>query len=432
MSSYQVIARKWRPQALHQLVGQEHIFNSLKNAIQTERIAHAYLFSGPRGVGKTSAARILAKSLSCEQGPGENPCQKCSNCIEITRGSSYDVLEIDGASNRGIDQIRELRDSVKYLPNKSRYKIFIIDEVHMLTDQAFNALLKTLEEPPAHIIFIFATTEPHKVKITIRSRCQHYHFKRIPRALIQQHLAKIAATEGITAEEQALFQIAKAGDGSMRDSQSLLDQVIAYSGNELTVKQVEEILDVFSDEFYIRFLTLLCQKDIVGLLTFLSSLIEAGEDLFHFSFGLIELFRNILIIKKAGSKQSKLLDIPDELIQELEKHIDNFSDEQTLEIINLLVDLNKELKKTVNQHYLFESCLFRLVNYENFIQPVVLLKKIAQLEQNILTANPDLEIEEIKVKKPLALAEETRPQAKTSSEQNSDQSSQNENQSIIL
>jgi len=399
--SYQVTARKWRPQLLDELIGQEHISHSLKNAIQSNRIAHAYLFSGSRGVGKTSAARIFAKSINCEIGSSAIPCQKCSNCIEISNGNSYDVLEIDGASNRGIDQIRELRDIVKYTPNKSRFKIFIVDEVHMLTDPAFNALLKTLEEPPDHVIFIFATTEPHKVKITIRSRCQHYHFKRIPTSLIQTHLGKIAKAESIDIEDRALFHIAKAGDGSMRDSQSLFDQVIAYTDKDINSKVVENVLGVFSEENYFKFLDLLVEKDITGLLKFLSRLIEGGENLFQFSLGLVEQFRNILILKKSGPEGSELLEIPAESIQAINKYIDCFSDEQILEIIKLLIALNQELKRVSNQQYLFESSLFRLVDYENFIQPTDILNKIETLENQIRRLSSGLEIEVIDKKKSL-------------------------------
>ncbi len=397
--SYQVTARKWRPQTLDELVGQTHIAQSLKNAIQSGRIAHAYLFSGPRGVGKTSAARIFAKSINCEKGSSAQPCQGCSNCVEISNGTSYDVLEIDGASNRGIDQIRELRENVKYVPNKSPYKIFIIDEVHMLTDQAFNALLKTLEEPPDHVIFIFATTEVHKVKIPIRSRCQHYHFKRIPTTLIQKQLQDIAKSEGLTIEDKALFLIAKAGDGSMRDSQSLFDQVIAYSDKDITSQQVHEILGILPEDYYHQSLDHLVEKDIIGLIQLVARLIENGEDLSHFTLGLIETFRHLLIIIKCGEKEAGLLEVPSETIESLKKYTDHFSDQQIIEILNLLIQLNQDLKKSIHHQYLFESYLYRLVNYENFIQPSVLLNKLTELEARISASHPGTYVEEVKSRK---------------------------------
>ena len=393
--SYLVTARKWRPQMLHELVGQQHISRALKNAIDTDRVAHAYLFSGPRGVGKTSAARIFAKSLNCEEGMSDMPCQKCSNCVEISNGSSYDVLEIDGASNRKIDDAREIRNNVKYLPSKSRYKIIIIDEVHMLTNEAFNALLKTLEEPPAHVIFIFATTEAHKVKVTIRSRCQHYHFKRIATSDIKSQLGVISKAEGVEIEDKALYEIAKAADGSMRDSQSLFDQVIAYSDKEITAEKVEEILGIFSEEYYTRFLDRLLDKDISGLLELISGLIQEGQDIVNFNLGLIDHFRSLIILKTSGEKDSAILDISRDTAESLGDYVERFTDQQLIEIINELMSLAQELKKAVNQHFMFESTLFRIVNYENFIQPAAILKKLEELEKSVLEGNPGVLVEEV-------------------------------------
>ena len=236
--SYVVIARRWRPQQFDEIIGQEHVSKTLSNAIANERIAHSYIFTGPRGVGKTTTARILAKALNCEKGPTATPCNDCASCKSITLGNSLDVLEIDGASNRGIDEIRNLRENIRYTPTQGKYKIYIIDEVHMLTKEAFNALLKTLEEPPEHALFIFATTEIHKVPATILSRCQRFDFRRIPLKTIMEHLQNICTQDKIDIEEEALLQIAKKADGSMRDSQSILDQIISYSGQRVTFDDV--------------------------------------------------------------------------------------------------------------------------------------------------------------------------------------------------
>ncbi|MBM2838973.1 MAG: dnaX [Deltaproteobacteria bacterium] len=227
--SYLVLARKWRPQVFEDVVGQEHVTRTLQNAIKTGRVAHAYLFTGARGVGKTSAARILAKALNCINGPTPVPCNTCEACREIAGGSSMDVFEIDGASNTGVDDIRELRENIKFPPIKCRYRIYIIDEVHMLSTNAFNALLKTLEEPPPHVIFVFATTDPQKIPVTILSRCQEFDFKRIPALLIQERLKGIAESEKIKITDRGLHIIAREADGGMRDAQSILDQVISFA-----------------------------------------------------------------------------------------------------------------------------------------------------------------------------------------------------------
>ena len=240
--SYQVFARKYRPQTFDDLVGQEHVTRTLKNAVEQNRLAHAYLFVGPRGIGKTSTARILAKALNCIHGPTVTPCGVCDNCKEIAAGNSLDVLEIDGASNNGVEQVRELRDNVRYAPAKGKYKIYIIDEVHMLTSQAFNALLKTLEEPPEHVKFIFATTEPQKLLPTILSRCQRFDLHRIPTNLIAQHLQFIAGKEKITLEPAAAHAIARGADGGLRDAESMLDQLVAFCGETIAES---DVLDVF-------------------------------------------------------------------------------------------------------------------------------------------------------------------------------------------
>ena len=240
--SYEVLARKWRPQQFDDVVGQDHVTQTLKNAITSERIAHAYLFVGPRGIGKTSVARIFAKALNCEEGPTETPCDKCDSCREIATGTNLDVIEIDGASNNSVDQIRDLRETVKYAPNHGTFKVYIIDEVHMLSNAAFNALLKTLEEPPPHVKFIFATTEPEKILATIVSRCQRFDLRRIPVGLIIDRLKGIAEAEGITIDDDALLAVARGAEGGMRDAQSALDQLISFCGKSI---KEENVLSVF-------------------------------------------------------------------------------------------------------------------------------------------------------------------------------------------
>jgi DNA polymerase-3 subunit gamma/tau len=295
--SYLVLARKWRPQTFDDLVGQEHITRTLANAIETGRIAHAFLFTGARGVGKTSSARIFAKALNCEMGPTPRPCNVCPSCTEITAGNSVDVFEIDGASNTGVDDIRELRENVKYLPSRSRYKIFIIDEVHMLSTSAFNALLKTLEEPPAHIKFIFATTEPHKLPITILSRCQRFDFKRIPLATIVDRLRHIVDQEGIAVSDEALTVVARKGDGSMRDSLSTLDQVLAFCGSEVRDEDVVTLLGVVDQRLLADLARAVLTGDTRMALDVVRQVDEFGYNFRQFCQELIGLFRSLLILK---------------------------------------------------------------------------------------------------------------------------------------
>ena len=259
--SYLVLARKWRPQLFDDLVGQEHVSRTLKNAITADRVHHAFLFTGARGVGKTSAARIFAKALNCQEGPTTQPCGVCPSCVEITNSRGMDVLEIDGASNTGVDDIRELRESIRYLPSQSRYKIFIIDEVHMLSINAFNALLKTLEEPPEHAKFIFATTEPHKIPITILSRCQRFDFKKIGLVPLQARLRTIADQENIEIADSGLAMIARSGGGSMRDALSTLDQAIAFCGNRVGDDELQSLLGLVSRALLLETIKAILERD---------------------------------------------------------------------------------------------------------------------------------------------------------------------------
>ena len=341
---YQVFALKWRPQDFDEVVGQEHIITNLKNAILKNRLPYAFLFSGPHGVGKTSVARILAKSLNCQQGPTIKPCQKCSNCIEITEARSLDVIEIDGASNRGIDEIRALRENVKFAPTKSRFKIYIIDEVHMLTTEAFNALLKTLEEPPSFVKFIFATTQPHKVIPTIISRCQRFNFKRIPLNKIIQQLKKIITQQNIQLSDEILLSIAKASQGSLRDAESLLDQVISFKGEKLSTEEVISVLGMVEIEILFSLTDLIIQKDPQGLIKFLNKIIQEGKDLGVLLSNLIEHFRNLLIAR-ISKQDFSILDLPLEVSQRLYQQSQAFSVEELISFFNALVNIQEMTKK---------------------------------------------------------------------------------------
>ncbi|MDZ7261147.1 MAG: DNA polymerase III subunit gamma/tau, partial [candidate division KSB1 bacterium] len=298
--SYLVLARKWRPLKFDEVVGQKHVIVTLENAIKSNRLANAYLFSGPRGVGKTTVARILAKAINCEQGPTVTPCNKCASCNEITESRSLDVFEIDGASNRGIDEVRNLRENLRYAPHKGKHKIYIIDEVHMLTTEAFNALLKTLEEPPPNVLFIFATTEPHKVPATILSRCQRFSFKRIPLSEIIQQLKTICQAEHIEIDEESLHLIAKKADGSMRDGQSILDQAVSFCGAKIQVQQVAELLGVIEQELFFELSDLIKRKDVKGGLALAERIFYEGYDVNEFLIGAAEHFRNLLVIKSSA------------------------------------------------------------------------------------------------------------------------------------
>ncbi len=298
--SYLVLARKWRPQTFSDLIGQEHVSRTLKNAIDTGRVAHAFLFTGARGVGKTSAARILAKALNCEKGLAPEPCNVCPACTEITAGTSVDVFEIDGASNTGVDDIRDLRDTVKYLPARCRFKIFIIDEVHMLSTSAFNALLKTLEEPPAHIKFIFATTEPHKLPITILSRCQRFDFKRIPLGVISAHLRHIVDRENVAISDAGLAMVARKGDGSMRDALSVLDQVLAFCGDSVSDEDIAQLLGVVDRRLLLESSRAVLAGDCRALLDIVNRVDSFGYNMRQFCQELIDHLRTMTIVKAVG------------------------------------------------------------------------------------------------------------------------------------
>ncbi|MBF0489635.1 MAG: DNA polymerase III subunit gamma/tau [Candidatus Omnitrophica bacterium] len=335
--SYLVLARKYRPQSFDELQGQEHIIKIFKQAIEANRIAHAFLFCGPRGIGKTSCARILAKSLNCEKGPTLQPCGTCFACQEIAKGNSFDVIEIDGASNRGIDEIRALRENVKFAPSYGRYKIYIVDEVHMLTTEAFNALLKTLEEPPPHVVFIFATTEANKVPATILSRCQRFDFKRISLETISHNLKEISQKEGVKIQDEALFAIAKAAGGSMRDALGILDQLSALGQKGVEASDVFSMLGIVEMEYLFALTDALVDKDCVQAMIVLNQIIDAGKDLKQLGKDVTEHFRHMMIAKIGGAALNNLIDYPKNVKERLASQANRTTVGAILKAIELLI-----------------------------------------------------------------------------------------------
>lgn len=359
--SYIVFARKWRPQNFDDVIGQEQVVKTLKNAIESGRLAHAYIFAGPRGVGKTSAARILAKALNCQTGQsGFEPCNKCSSCIEITEARSLDVIEIDGASNRGIDDIRTLRENVKFSPTNGKFKIYIIDEVHQITPEGFNALLKTLEEPPAHVKFIFATTHPQKVPSTILSRCQPLEFRRISNIHIIQQLKKIVLSEKLNVAEDVFLAIAKASDGSLRDAESMLDELVSFTSGNIHLKDVNSVLGVVEQEYLFEITDKLIKKDTVGALQFLDELIDYGKDLNQLLLNLIEHYRNLMITKVTNLNHEKLLDLPQEVCQITARQSQGISLENILTSFSVLLNAQEMSRRIDNLRIPLEIALVKL------------------------------------------------------------------------
>ncbi len=379
--SYVVIARRWRPQVFTEIIGQEHVSRTLANAIQSGRIAHSYIFAGPRGVGKTTSARILAKALNCEQGPTTTPCGVCASCQSITLGNALDVLEIDGASNRGIDEIRNLRENIRFTPTMGKYRIYIIDEVHMLTKEAFNALLKTLEEPPSHAIFIFATTEIHRVPATILSRCQRFDFKRMPIKTIIAHLRRICTEDKISIDDEALLQIAKKADGSMRDAQSILDQIISFGGDTITFETVAQSLGVLSYDLFFEASRLIEEQDIPGIISFSQKLFTEGIDLSDFLDGLEEHFRNFLLVLSTG--KTELLDVPESHLSLYLEKAKSFTQNDLIAILQIVGEMIKDLRWNRHPHLKIELGLIKIArlphvqSIENLIENIGLLKKKA-------------------------------------------------------
>ena len=357
--SYTVFALKWRPQDFESIVGQNHIVGTLKNAIGKNRLGHAFLFAGPRGVGKTSTARILAKALNCKDGPTVKPCQKCPSCLEINQGRALDVIEIDGASNRGIDEIRALRENVKFSPTYGKYKIYIIDEVHQITSDGFNALLKTLEEPPEFVKFIFATTHPQKVIPTIISRCQRMDFRRITVIEIIAQLKKIANAEKIVVDDEVLAAIAKSSDGSLRDAESVLDQLVSFSKDKVSLKDAISVLGMVEQDVLFALTDKIIHKDPQGALTLFNEILDDGKDPGVLLSNFIEHFRN-LMVAKVSKADVKLVDLPQEICDRLLKQSELFSLEDIFIAFNLLISTQEMTKRLDSQRIPLEISLVKL------------------------------------------------------------------------
>jgi len=382
--AYQVLARKWRPQTFEEVMGQEPITRTLQNALAAGRVAHAFLFSGPRGVGKTSVARIMAKALNCLAGPTPHPDNTCQLCKEITNGSCLDVLEIDGASNRGIDEVRDLREKIKYMPTQGKYKVYIIDEVHMLTKEAFNALLKTLEEPPAHAVFILATTEPHKVPVTILSRCQRYDFRRIPTGVIQAHLARLAQEEGWQIDPEGLALVARAAEGGLRDAQGFLDQVVTFGGDGVTTPEIARILGVTDRGALLGALTAIIDRHGPDLLSLIEALYNQGHDLGRFYQDLI-LYARHLLVAGLHPEARHLAAVADTEWDELTRLARRTPAVHLHNLLSVLLQGEEELKRAPQPRLALEVLLLRVIHLEPVLPLAEWLARLDTLERRLET-----------------------------------------------
>jgi DNA polymerase III subunit gamma/tau len=361
---YEGTAARKRPKNFEEIVGQEFVTATLSSSVAQGRIAHAYLFSGPRGVGKTSAARVLAKALNCAEGPRENPCGQCGSCLEITKGNSLDVIEIDGASNTSVNDVREIREEVLFAPNSSRFKVYIIDEVHMLSNSAFNALLKTIEEPPPYIVFIFATTEVHKVPATIRSRCQQYSFRLVSTGEIKRKLREAVTELGVEAEDRALIWIAKEATGSLRDAFTLVDQVVSFCGKSITLDKIREKLGILGIDEMNELAGRIVEGDLRGVLAFSDQVMAKGISVDQFVADLAEYFRNVLFVKSGVTKDTILGYTPEDFNRDV---VAALSVEQIEKSIEILLSLHRNIRFSQYQRFEFELALSRLSGIGRFI-----------------------------------------------------------------
>lgn len=395
---YLVLARKWRPQTFEEVIGQDHVVQGLENTIRNSRVAHALLFTGSRGVGKTSVARILTKALECEHGPTVAPCNECSICREISSGSAVDVYEIDGASNRGIDEIRELRESIKYLPVKSRYKIYIIDEVHMLTSEAFNALLKTLEEPPEHVVFIFATTEPHKIPLTILSRCQRYDFKRLSIQDIIGQLQLITKRENIRIDERILQFIAREAAGGMRDALSLLDRIISYDGIETGTESVAALLGFADKQSVFQLTRALLEHDLSSGIEILNQAYMYGYDIKRLYSEFVETVRNLILLKICR-QPAELMSLADDERAELATIGGEKTFETLYQHLHLLMQGWDELRKSSYPKLAFEMILMRASLLKDITPIEMILKSLSNFNDASETKLQNEEEERVRPEK---------------------------------
>ncbi|MDO4322559.1 MAG: DNA polymerase III subunit gamma/tau [Lachnospiraceae bacterium] len=380
---YTALYRKFRPDSFADVKGQDHIVKTLRNQIMADRIGHAYLFCGTRGTGKTTIAKIFAKAVNCEHPVEGNPCNECASCRAIAAGSSMNVIEIDAASNNGVDNIREIREEVAYSPAEGKYKVYIIDEVHMLSIGAFNALLKTLEEPPSYVIFILATTEAHKIPITILSRCQRYDFRRISQDTIQARLAELMEQEQVEAEERALRYIAKKGDGSLRDSLSLLDQCIAfYLGEKLTYDKVLEVLGAVDTEVFSDLLRKILKEDLVAVISTLEKLIMQGRDLTQFVNDFTWYMRNLMLLK-ASDDMEDVLDVSTENLAQLQEEAGMIRSDTLMRFIRIFSELANNIRYATNKRVLLELALIKLCKPEAERDEISLVERIRKLEKRM-------------------------------------------------
>jgi DNA polymerase-3 subunit gamma/tau len=381
--SYQALYRKFRPDNFEDVRGQDHIVTTLKNQIKADRVGHAYLFCGTRGTGKTSIAKLFAKTVNCENPVDGSPCGTCKSCRNIAAGVSMNVIEIDAASNNGVDNIREIRDEVAYSPTEGKYKVYIIDEVHMLSIGAFNALLKTLEEPPSYVIFILATTEAHKIPITILSRCQRYDFKRISLETIVDRMRELIQIEGITVEEKALRFVAKCADGSMRDALSLLDQCIAfYLGEELTYDHALEVLGAVDTEIYSRMLRKIIDRDIIGAIHMLEDLIMKGRELSQFVSDFTWYMRNLLLTKTSDDIED-VIDVSSENLLRLKEESNMIETDTLMRYIRIFSDLSGQMKYSSQKRVLIEMSIIKLCKPGMEINMDSILDRIRILEEQV-------------------------------------------------